>query len=299
MNKNNLKIKIVIFGGSGFLGSHIADQLSEKNYTVHIFDIIKSRYLKKNQKMIIGDITNYNQVEKAIKKMNFVLHFAAVSDIDEANKNPMKTIKCNILGTTNILEAIRENKKVKKMIYASSIYARSKDGGFYSTSKRSTESIIENYYDNFKINFVILRFGSLYGTRSNFFNPINNYIKQAFKSKKIERFGEGSDIRSYINVKDAAKICINIMESQNKNKYFNILGKKRIEVKKIMQIIAKKMNVTKVSFKKEKNNSLHYKVNPFTYKVKNGIFIKTKNEINLDEGINEMISNYKTIERIK
>ena len=66
-----------------------------------------------------------------------------------------------------------------------------------------------------------------------------------------------------------------------------------------MQIIAKKMNVTKVSFKKEKNNSLHYKVNPFTYKVKNGIFIKTKNEINLDEGINEMISYYKTIERIK
>ena len=293
MNKKNSKTKVVIFGGSGFLGSHIADQLTKKNYKVYIYDKVKSKYLKKTQTMVIGDITDYNRVEKVLKKMNYVLHFAAVSDIDEANKNPMKTIKCNILGTSNILEAIRKNKKVEKMIYASSIYARSKDGGFYSTSKRSTESIIENYYDNFKINFSILRFGSLYGTRANFFNPINNYIKQASKHKKIERFGEGSDIRSYINVKDAARICINIMESKSKNKYFNILGKKRIEVKKIMEIIAKKMNVYKVYFKKEKNTSLHYKVNPFTYKVKNGVFVKTKNEIDLDEGINEMISYFK------
>jgi len=153
MKKNYLKTKVVIFGGSGFLGSHIADQLTDKNYKVFIFDKLRSKYLRDNQKMIIGDITNFKDVRKAIRKMDFVLHFAAVSDIDQANKNPMKTIKYNILGTSNILEAIRKNKKVKKMIYASSIYARSKDGGFYSTSKRSTESIIENYYDNFKINF--------------------------------------------------------------------------------------------------------------------------------------------------
>ena len=181
MNKNNSKTNVVIFGGSGFLGSHIADQLTKKNYKVYIYDKVKSKYLKKTQTMVIGDITDYNRVEKVLKKMNYVLHFAAVSDIDEANKNPMKTIKCNILGTSNILEAIRKNKKVEKMIYASSIYARSKDGGFYSTSKRSTESIIENYYDNFKINFSILRFGSLYGTRANFFKVHKNDSEEKSK----------------------------------------------------------------------------------------------------------------------
>ena len=292
MKKNYLKTKVVIFGGSGFLGSHIADQLTDKNYKVFIFDKLRSKYLRDNQKMIIGDITNFKDVRKAIRKMDFVLHFAAVSDIDQANKNPMKTIKYNILGTSNILEAIRKNKKVKKMIYASSIYARSKDGGFYSPSKRSTESIIENYYDNFKINFAILRFGSLYGIRANFFNPINNYIKQAFKLKKIERFGEGSDIRSYINVRDAAKLCINIMESKQNNKYYNILGGKKIKVKKIIQIIAKKINVKKIQFRKEKDESLHYKINPFTYRVKQGIFVKLNKEISLDKGIDEMIKYY-------
>ena len=86
----------------------------------------------------------------------------------------------------------------------------------------SSESLIENYYEKFKINYLIFRFGSLYGIRANFFNPINNFIKQAFKSKKIERYGDGLNVRNYINVKDAAKICIKTMESKQKNKHYNI-----------------------------------------------------------------------------
>ncbi len=282
--------KVIVFGGSGFLGSHICDQLTDLNYDVTIFDKKKSKYLKRKQKIFIGDISNYTQVKRAIKNMNYILHFAAVSDIEESNLDPIKTIKYNILGTANILEAMRKNNKIKKIIYASSIYARSKEGGFYSTSKRSSESLIENYSEKFNISFSILRFGSLYGIRANFFNPINNFIKQAIKFKKIVRIGDGSDIRNYINVKDAAKICIKILESKKKNKHYNILGNKRMMVKKIIGIIAKKTKTKNIIFKKQKKELLHYKVNPFTYKVYDGIFVKKKNEINLDDGIQEMIN---------
>jgi len=271
--------KVIVFGGSGFLGSHICDQLTDLNYDVTIFDKKKSKYLNRKQKIFIGDISNYTQVKRAIKDMNFILHFAAVSDIEESNLDPIKTIKYNILGTANILEAMRKNNKIKKIIYASSIYARSKEGGFYSTSKRSSESLIENYSEKFNISYSILRFGSLYGTRANFFNPINNFIKQAIKFKKIVRIGDGSDVRNYINVKDAAKICIKILESNKKNKHYNILGNKKMMVKKIIELIAKKTKTKNIIFKKQKRELLHYKVNPFTYKVYDGIFVKKKNEI--------------------
>lgn len=293
MIKKNIKQfnKVLVFGGSGFLGSHICDQLTDQNYDVTIFDKNKSKYLKKKQKIVIGDISNFKQVKNASKNKDYILHFAAVSDIEESNLDPIKTIKYNIVGTANILEVMRKNKKIKKIIYASSIYARSKEGGFYSTSKRSSESLIENYNEKFNINYSILRFGSLYGIRANFFNPINNFIKQAIRFKKIERIGDGSDVRNYINVKDAAKICIKILELNENNKHYNILGNKRMTVKSLIKLIAKKTNIKKIIFKKTKKKELlHYKVNPFSYKVYDGIFFNNKKEIKLDDGIEEMIN---------
>ena len=71
----------IVFGGSGFLGSHLADELINIGHNVTIFDLKKSQYLQHNQKMIIGDITNVNDVENAVKGMDYVYHFAAIADI--------------------------------------------------------------------------------------------------------------------------------------------------------------------------------------------------------------------------
>ena len=139
--------------------------------------------IKKNQKMIIGDISDFKKVSKAIRYQKYVYHFAGVTDIEESNLNPMQAIKFNILGTANILEAIKKNKKVNRIIFASSIYARSEQGGFYSLTKRSCESLIEEYSKKFNIDFIILRFGSLYGLRANNFNTIHKFIKQELKTK--------------------------------------------------------------------------------------------------------------------
>ena len=76
--------KIIVFGGSGFLGSHVADELTKKGHDVTIFDIIKSKYLNSNQKMIVGDILNQKSVKEAIDGADYVYHFAAIADIYEA-----------------------------------------------------------------------------------------------------------------------------------------------------------------------------------------------------------------------
>ena len=100
-----MKKNIIIFGGSGFIGSHLADILCDK-HNVTIFDKKKSKWLKKNQKMIIGSILDKSKVDEALKNMDFVYHFAGIADIDESTKKRDLTINLNIIGTTNILESI-------------------------------------------------------------------------------------------------------------------------------------------------------------------------------------------------
>lgn len=76
--------KIIVFGGSGFLGSHVADKLTDYGYDVTIFDLVKSPYLRKNQKMIIGNILDEEQVREAIKGNQIVYNFAGYADLDTA-----------------------------------------------------------------------------------------------------------------------------------------------------------------------------------------------------------------------
>ena len=97
-------MQIAVIGGSGFLGSHLSDALSKKGHKVKIFDRKKSKWIKKNQKMIVSDLKNFNSLKKAIKGSDVVYNFAAIADIGEALENPIQTVETNILGNTKILE---------------------------------------------------------------------------------------------------------------------------------------------------------------------------------------------------
>ena len=161
--------KAVVFGGSGFLGSHVADALSVAGLDVVVFDRSSSSFLKSEQKMVVGDILDMGLVQDTVDGSDYVYNFAAVADIAQATEDPIKTIECNVLGTAKILEACRLV-GVKRFLFGSSIYVYSNHGSFYRTSKQSAELLIENYSQDFGIDYTILRYGSLYGPRANKFN---------------------------------------------------------------------------------------------------------------------------------
>ena len=152
--------KVIVFGGSGFIGSHSADKLSDAGHNVTIFDNKASNYLRTDQKIIIGDILDFDRVMKSVKGCQYVFNFAAISDLNFALKEPKLTVNINILGNLNILEACRLN-KVKRFIYASSVYVHSNEGGFYRCSKQAAESYVKEYYKLYELNYTILRYGSL------------------------------------------------------------------------------------------------------------------------------------------
>src|SRR5258707_12236801 len=112
---------VTVVGGSGFLGSHVADQLSDAGHRVRIYDRVESPWKRPDQQMIVGDLLDTDRLKAAVEGSVAVYNFAALADLNEALQQPAKTIEINILGNVQVLEACRLS-DVKRFIYASTVY---------------------------------------------------------------------------------------------------------------------------------------------------------------------------------
>ena len=137
-----------MLGGSGFLGSHVCDQLSEAGHKVRIFDCVESPWLRLDQEMIVGNLLDEQSLNDAFKGCNVIYNFAALADLDESLTKPIETVKVNVLGNAMVLEACRKA-QVQRYVYASTIYVYSRNGGFYRCSKQSAELYVEEYQKHF------------------------------------------------------------------------------------------------------------------------------------------------------
>jgi len=277
-------MKTIIFGGSGFLGSHVADTLTKEGHEVTIFDRKLSPHLQKSQKMIIGDILDEKMVNKAIQGSDIVYNFAGIADIEEAQKNPLESVKSNILGNTIILEACVKF-KVKRFIFASSLYVYSKTGSFYRATKQACELLIESYHEVFGLPYTILRYGSLYGPRADQRNFIHNIIHQALTKNEIVREGDGEETRDYIHVLDAAAGSVDVLSDEFKNQYVIITGNQQMKVKDLLLMVREMMdNKVAIRFKKAHSNG-HYEITPYVFSPKMAKRIVSKSYHDLGQGI--------------
>jgi len=280
--------KVLVTGSSGFIGSHVADVLEEQGYSVVLFDAVSSKYKSKFQKEIIGDILKPEDIEKAIEGCDVVYHFAAQADIDAFSDMPSKTITANIIGTQNVLDAARKH-KVKRFMFASTIYVYSELGSFYRVSKQACEKIIEEYQKEFDLDYTILRYGSLYGPRANEFNFISNALLQAFKNKKIVRRGDGMENREYIHVMDAAQLSVNALDDKFRNKHLIITGQQQIRVKDLLVMIKEIYDgEIEIEFGEEEDLH-HYEITPYNYKPQMAKKITPDTYYDLGQGIMDLI----------
>jgi UDP-glucose 4-epimerase len=280
--------RAVVFGGSGFLGSHVSDALTDSGFRVTIFDHKQPKYLQENQDVIIGDITELSHVVDTVNGVDIVYHFAGIAGIKEANQKPLETVRHNILGTTNILEACVQS-KVTRFIFASTVYVYSEYGGFYRSCKQASELLIENYQKLYGLDFIILRFGSLYGRRANEFNWIHSIIRQALMEGRIQRKGDGEEIRDYIHVKDAAQACVDILDEQYKNDYIMLTGTQTIKVRDLMQMISEMLNnEVEIEYLDERIEE-HYEITPYTFRPRVARKYMPNTQLDLGQGILDVI----------
>lgn len=281
-------MKVIVFGGSGFLGSHVADALDDAGHSVTIYDLKKSPYIRKTQKMIVGDCLDEQKVLRSVKGQAAVYNFSGISDIDEACRSPLNTIKTNIIGNTIILEAC-VNTNVKRFIFASSLYVYSKSGSFYRSTKQSCELLIENYSEVYGLPYTILRYGSLYGPRTDEKNFIHKIIKQAFLENKISRHGDGEELREYIHVNDAARGSVEILSKEFVNQNVIISGNQQMRIKDLLYMIKEMFdNKVKIEFLPA-NGTGHYEITPYIFAPKIGKKLTNRLFLDLSQGILDMI----------
>jgi UDP-glucose 4-epimerase len=281
-------MKAIVFGGSGFLGSHVADALDDAGYKVTVFDIKPSPYLRDTQRMVVGDILDEDKVLAVVKGNDVVYNFAGIADIDEARERPLDSARINIIGNSVILEAARKC-KVKRFVFASSLYVYSKSGSFYRSTKQACELIIENYRERFGLPYTILRYGSLYGPRSNEHNFIYRVIRQALSEGRITRLGDGDELREYIHVADAAKGSVDILDGEFADHCVTLTGNQQMRIKDLFVMISEMLDKkVKVDFLPP-GNTVHYEITPYSFMPRVGRRLVSRTYRDFSEGVLETI----------
>ena len=281
--------RAIVFGGSGFLGSHVAEQLLEKGYDVTVFDRISSPYLKPDQKMIVGDILDANYIKTVVKGHDVVFNFAGLSDLDLGVSQPLEVVQQNIAGTISLLNAAAEA-KVQRFILASTIYVYSNLGGFYRCSKQAAELFVEEFQRRCELDFTILRYGSLYGTRANRSNGIRRLLIQALAEGKITYPGTGDEMREYIHVKDAARLTVDILSQEYKNKHIVITGHHPMKTREMMAMICEILKKDiKLEFSSDLSNNVHYTLTPYSFTPKIGAKLVSNLYVDMGQGLLECL----------
>lgn len=228
--------KILLTGGAGFIGSKLCSILSEDNEML-IYDSLKRNSIKNtsllnksNITLIQGDILSFDNIKKTVDefKPNIVIHLAAVAGIDTVIKNPVNTMKVNMIGTYNVLEAIKDIKLERFIDFSTSevfgSYAYKVDEEHttnlapvgearwtYSVSKLAGEHLSHSYYKEYGIPVVTVRPFNIFGPGQVGEGAIHQFVVRAIKDEEIQIHGDGDQIRSWCYVDDFVEgimLCI-------------------------------------------------------------------------------------------
>jgi UDP-glucose 4-epimerase len=291
--------KVVVTGGAGFLGSHIADALTEAGHDVTVLDITVSPYVQEGkQKMVTGSILDTDFLSHVFQeKFDAVYHLAALADLNEAKDKARATVEVNILGTINLLEAC-VSAGVSRFVFGSSVYVYSTHGGFYRCSKQACENYIEEYSNRYGLPFTVLRFGSLYGTRTNESNGVYRLLGKVMNDEEILYHGSEDDKREYIHVQDAARLSVQAMEERYRDKHLTLTGNDRLSIMELFRMFGEILNKeVKVKYENQHGGaSGHYSVTPYTFTPKLGKKLIASEYVDMGQGliqVIEMIHNQK------
>ena len=277
-------MNITVFGGAGFLGSHVCDTLTQAGHRVTIVDVTPSPWLQQGQRMRQGDILDEAATAEAVAGADVVFNYAGIADIGEAGRRPLDTVRLNVLGNVILLEACRLA-GVKRYVFASSLYVYGAAGGFYRCSKQSCELYIDNYQAAHGLDYTILRYGSLYGPRADRRNAIHRFVAEALETGSIAYYGQPTALREYVHVEDAALCTLEILKPEFANQNVVISGNQPMRVgdlfKMLEEMLGKELRITY----QEDPGSGHYQITPYAFMPKLGKKLSPKLTIDLGQGI--------------
>jgi len=286
---------VLVTGGAGFIGSHICDALIEKNFNVFVIDNLstgKIENLNKKVSFFKIDITNQSALEDFFKdnQIDYIFHFAAQSNVKKSIKNPVQDAKINIIGTINLINFAKKY-NVKKIISAStaavygnqSIFPISEDTKLNPVSSYGISKFaMELYLQNSGINFTILRYSNVYGSRqetSSESGVVSIFMNKLYNDKTIKIYGDGEQSRDFIFIKDVVEANIKAINKDCDGNIFNISTAKSTSINNLCKIINENIGnkILKVKFVKERAGDINHSVLDNSKAIKFGLLTNTTN----------------------
>ena len=263
-------MKILITGGAGFIGSHLAEAYLDKGDSVYVIDDLSTgsisniKHLKERNffHYVIDSIMNKTLMAELVDDADIIFHLAAAVGVKLIIESPVKTIETNIKGTEIILSLASKKKKPVVIISTSEVYGKSKANKFsedddlilgpsyigrwsYAASKAIDEFLALAYYKEKHVPIYIVRLFNTVGPRQTgrYGMVIPRFVSQVIKGDPITVYGDGKQTRTFIHVKDAVNAMMQLVTHKDAlGDIFNIGGQEEISINELACIVNKTLN---------------------------------------------------------
>ena len=243
-------MKVLVTGGSGFIGSHVVDRLRAAGHEPVIYDLRSSPW-HDDVDEVIGDITDRDALVSALHDCDAVVHLAAVADVSDVHAAPEHAEQVNTHGTVTVLEAARRA-EVSRVVYASTIWVYSDcepehvdeetpiepPSHLYTATKYAGELYCTSYAKLYGIDFTILRFGIPYGPRAREAAVVPAFVKKAMNGEPLTIAGDGSQSRRFVYVEDLAEGVVRGLREHAAGRVYNLTGDETVTIKEIAETVS-------------------------------------------------------------
>lgn len=240
-------MRVLVTGGSGFIGSHIVDKLVEDEHEVLVFDKFKPH--REGVDWIKGDVLNEKDVLEACKDVEVIYHLAAVADVNVALSHFEICLMINEMGTMNFLKAATAQ-EVERIILASTTWVYGRNTGIvdestsiplpehiYTKTKIGQEQLFYAWHQHHGLPYIILRYDIPYGPRMRSNMAISIFVRRAMRGEPITIFGDGKQGRCWIYAEDLAEGSVAALAESVKNEIINIAGPEFVTMNQIAEAL--------------------------------------------------------------
>jgi UDP-glucuronate decarboxylase len=223
--------RVLVTGGAGFIGSHITEKLM-KTCEITLYDNLRRNsigwlQIPRNVQLVKGDVLDLANLKRVVKDADVIFHLAAIAGITAVTKNPINTMKINLIGTYNLFQALEEEEpEIERVVLASTseVYGKysflgneesltaqgpvSEPRWCYAISKLAAEHLAHSYFLEGDVPVTILRYFNVYGPRQTGESAIHNFVEKAIMGRPLVIFGDGLQVRSWCYIQDAVEATI-------------------------------------------------------------------------------------------
>jgi UDP-glucose 4-epimerase len=251
--------RILVTGGSGFIGSHVVDKLADAGFEPRIYDLRPSPHHEPGSvDTVVGDLFDGEALRAAMEDCDTVVHLAAYADVGIVAEQPVDAEECNSRGTLAVLEAARATGT--RVVYGSTIWVYGASGEgvidedspiglpdhLYTASKLAGEMYCTSYAELYDVPCVILRFGIPYGPRARPSAVIPIFVSKALAGEPLTIAGDGLQTRRFIYVEDLAEGVVAALEGGADGRVYNLAGDETVTIRELADTVSELVGDTEI-----------------------------------------------------